>query len=293
MSIEFIAEVSSNHNKDIARCIKFIETAKDIGCDGIKFQLFRIDKLFAPEVLEKSQELRKRCRWELPLELIPELAQRSRELGLKFACTPFYLDAIEVLRPYVDFYKVASYEILWRELLKSCSLTGLPIVLSTGMATLDEIDRAVEIVRSGGSRDITLLHCVSSYPVAIEQCNLAAIETLRDRYGCKVGWSDHSVSEQVIYRAVYGWQASMIEFHLDLDGMGDEFETGHCWLPDKIASVINNIRKGANKNKSDTSADGNGSKEPAESEVDDRNWRADPSDGLRPLLEIRKSWKKK
>lgn len=289
MNVEFIAEVSSNHNRDLSRCIKFIETAKDMGCDGVKFQLFRIDKLFYKEALERRPELNKRREWELPLEFIPELAKRSSELGLKFACTPFYLEAVEILRPYVDFYKIASYELLWHELLVECAKTNLPVVLSTGMATIDEIDKAVERMRSVTAKDITLLHCVSAYPAPPAECNLSVMNMLRQRYGCPVGWSDHSVSEAVLYRAVYKWGASMIEFHLDLDGLGGEFKMGHCWLPSMIRPIIGNIRAGKGEYLSGVSADGNGIKEPSQSEIEERRWRADPIDGLRPLLETRKS----
>lgn len=286
MKVKFVAEVSSNHNKNLARCLEFINTAAKIGCYGVKFQLFKIDELFAPEILNKSKKHKIRKEWELPLEFIPTLSKKCRDLGLQFGCTPFYLDAVKELRPYVDFYKIASYELLWLDLIRSCGKTGLPVVLSTGMATVEEIDTAMDVIRSSEATDITLLHCISSYPVPIDQCNLAAIKTLRDRYGCKVGWSDHSVCDAVIYRAVYKWNATMIEFHMDLDGKGEEFKIGHCWLPDKIGSVIKKIKGGI-------LADGSGEKVPVQSEMNEREWRADPSDGLRPLLKTRKSWKKK
>ena len=291
MDVEFIAEVSSNHSQDLHRCLRFIDTAKQIGCDGIKFQIFKIDELFAPQIIEKKQQLNKRRAWELPLEFIPKLAKASHKVGLKFSCTPFYLEAVDALKPYVDFYKIASYELLWHKLLKKCAKTDIPVVMSTGMATVDEIDLAVEAMRSVGAEDITLLQCVSSYPVSASQCNLAAIATLRDRYGCKVGWSCHSVSEAVVYRAVFKWQAAMVEFHMDLDGSGDEFNGDFCWLPEKMASVISNVRQGVGAKLSDESADSDGVKKPVESELGERDWRADPSDGLRPLLQLRESWR--
>lgn len=291
MDVEFIAEVSSNHNQDLDRCLRFIETAKQIGCNGIKFQLFKIDKLFAPQIIKNNQQLNKRRAWELPLKFIPKLAKASYKLGLEFACTPFYLEAVEALKPYVDFYKIASYELLWHKLLMKCAQTSIPVVLSTGMATIDEIDLAVETMRSARAKDITLLQCVSSYPVSVDQCNLAAIKTLRDRYGCKAGWSGHSVSEAVVYRAVFKWQASMVEFHMDLDGDGDEFNEDFCWLPEKMATVISNVRQGVDSELSDESADFDGVKKPIKSEISERNWRADPSDGLRPLLELRENWR--
>ncbi len=276
----FVAEVSSNHNKDLNRCLRFIDTAVNIGCDAVKFQLFKIDKLFAPEVLAKSEEHNRRRHWELPLEFLPSISDHCKKMGIDFGCTPFYLKAVEELLPYVCFYKIASYELLWDDLLIKCARTGKPMVLSTGMATMEEIAHAVNVLRGNGCEDLTLLHCVSSYPVPSEECNLAVIETIRRRFRCRVGWSDHSSSPAVIYRAVHRWAASFVEFHLDIDGEGEEFSFGHCWLPDDIRVVIQHVKEGFD-------ADGSGIKEPALSELADRDWRRDPSDGLRPLISIR------
>lgn len=279
----FIAEVSSNHHRDLARCFDFIDTAARIGCDAVKFQLFKIDQLFAPEILAKSATHRKRKDWELPLEFLPELARRSHDRAIQFSCTPFYLDAVAELEPFVDFYKIASYELLWDDLISACAQTGKPLVLSTGMATLPEIQHAVATARDAGCRDLTLLHCISGYPTPPQECNLAAIDTLRTACGCPVGWSDHSVSPAVVHRAVQHWGAVAVEFHLDLDGQGEEFAAGHCWLPAQMQSVIETLQIGQ-------TADGNGDKQPAPSELPDRDWRADPMDGLRPLKSIRSNW---
>lgn len=276
----FIAEVSSNHHRDLQRCLAFIDAAHHAGSRAVKFQLFRIDELFAPEVLRKSPEHRARAGWELPVEFLPELAQRAHDLGMLFSCTPFYLDAVQELEPHVDFFKIASYELLWDDLLSACAETGKPLVLSTGMATMDEIAHAKEVMSSAGCTDLTLLHCVSSYPTPTEQMNLSAIKTMRDAFRVPVGLSDHSGDPAVIARAVHRFDASAVEYHLDLDGEGEEFAAGHCWLPGQIAPVIRDIETGFR-------ADGDGHKEPAASELADRDWRADPKDGLRPLKALR------
>ena len=283
MTATFVAEVSSNHHRDLDRCFKFIDVSAEIGCHAVKFQLFKISELFAPEILAKSAKHRARQEWELPIEFIPPLAQRCREKNVKFSCTPFYLAAVTELQPYVDFYKIASYELLWDELLIACARTGKPVVLSTGMATLDEIKRAVAVARAAGCRDLTVLHCVSGYPTPVAECNLAAIDTLRAALSCAIGWSDHSVNPGVIYRAVHHWDATMVEFHLDLDGAGEEFKTGHCWMPEQMGAVIKSLADGE-------CSDGNGIKVPAPSEIADRDWRADPSDGLRPMKHVRGWW---
>jgi N-acetylneuraminate synthase len=276
----FIAEVSSNHHRDLERCLEFVACAASAGCSSAKFQLFRIDELFTAEVLAARPGHRDRRQWELPLTFLKPIANRCHELGIQFSCTPFYMRAVEELEPYVDFYKVASYELLWSDLLAECAKTGKPVVLSTGMATLDEVRGAVEILRSAGCSDLTLLHCTSSYPTPPTECNLAAIKTLRDTFGCKVGWSDHTVNPGVIARAVHFWGASVVEFHMDLDGKGEEYASGHCWLPHQIAPVIQAVADGL-------AADGDGVKKPAGIELLERDWRADPTDGLRPTLKLR------
>ncbi len=280
MPVDFIAEVSSNHQSNLSRCLAFVDCAGDIGCDAVKFQLFKVDELFAPEILRKSLEHRRRKEWELPVEFLPELTYQCQATGIRFGCTPFYLSAVDELFTYIDFYKISSYELLWDDLLIACANTGKPVILSTGMATLKEVKHAVEIIRNNGNGDLTLLHCVSDYPASVVTCNLSAIKTLRDEYGCKVGWSDHSVNPAVIYRAIHNWQADTVEFHLDLDGKGTEYNSGHCWLPNKIQYVIETIKRGFE-------SDGDGSKVPVASELHEREWRADPSDGLRPLKHIR------
>ena len=279
----FIAEVSSNHHRDLERCYRFIDTAARVGCGAVKFQLFKIEELFAPDILEKSPIHQARKGWELPVEFLPLLAARCRERSIQFSCTPFYLDAVDELLPYIDFYKIASYELLWSDLLTACGRTGRPVVLSTGMATMDEVHQAVSTLRSAGCSDLTLLHCVSGYPTPIDQCNLAAINTLANAFDCPVGWSDHSVSPGVINRAANHWNARMIEFHLDLEGEGEEFKTGHCWLPEQIGQVITMVKSGL-------AADGTGQKVPVAAELPDREWRADPYDGLRPLKKLREVW---
>jgi len=277
----FVAEVSSNHHRDLNRCLEFVQTAAEIGCDAVKFQLFRVRELFAPEALQHNRNLRAREAWELPPSFLQDISSACQSRNILFACTPFYLKAVEELLPFVGFYKIASYELLWDDLLRECAHTGKPVVLSTGMATLDEVERACFVLHSAGCEDVTLLHCVSSYPAKPEECNLAAILTLREKCNCPVGWSDHSVQPAVIYRAVQFWGASMVEFHLDLDGRGAEFASGHCWLPQQIAPVIATVRTGA-------VADGDSRVVPAPSEMEERGWRADPEDGLRPLKSTRR-----
>jgi len=219
----------------------------------------------------------------LPRAHLAPLAERCLKRGIQFSCTPFYLEAVEELRPFVAFYKIASYELLVTDLLKACAQTGKPVVLSTGMATMEEIESAAHTLKAAGASDITLLHCVSAYPTPAAEANLSAIARIREATGCAVGWSDHTRRPAVIERAVHHWGARAVEFHLDLDGEGAEYAAGHCWLPEEIAPVIARIRESL-------VADGTGFKGPQPSELADREWRADPTDGMRPLRSVRAVW---
>ncbi|MBK8164585.1 MAG: N-acetylneuraminate synthase family protein [bacterium] len=293
---DFIAEISSNHNGDLGRCRRLIAEAAQVGCTGVKFQLFRIDRLFAPEILRVSADHRRRRRWELPLRFLPELSAAARDAGLKFGCTPFDLEAVDELAPHVDFLKVASYELPWLDLIHACAATSLPLIVSTGMADAGEAWAAVDAALESGCRDLTLLHCVSRYPVPEHACNLAAIGTLREMMAAnfapdwpevafKAGWSDHSVSPGVIGRALRHWAADVVEFHFDLEGRGAEFAGGHCWLPETIETVIAGGYAPVSPE-----CDGTGRIAPLPEDLAERTWRADPSDGLRPTLPVRREW---
>lgn len=283
LPVKFIAEVSSNHARDLDRCLEFVDVTARIGCGAVKFQLFKLDELFAPEILARSEKHRARRAWELPVDFLAPIAKRAHDQGIEFCCTPFYLEAVDELFPHVDFYKVASYELLWHPLIAACAKTGKPVVLSTGMATLDEIAAAVKVAREAGCTALTLLHCTSSYPTPPHEANLAAMGTMAREFGCPVGWSDHTVSPAVVSRAIHKWGASEVEFHLDLDGKGAEYAAGHCWLPDQMKTLLDDLAVSF-------AADGDGKKEPVPAELPDREWRADPSDGLRPLRGTRLSF---
>jgi N-acetylneuraminate synthase len=245
--------------------------------------LFKIDEMFAPEILARSAKHRARKAWELPVSFLPEIAERAAVKGVDFICTPFYLDAVAELESYVSAFKIASYELAWDDLLLACARSRKPVILSTGMADLGEITHAADVLRGAGARDVTLLHTVSAYPTPVREANLAAMRTISRATGLPCGWSDHTVSPAVIYRAAYAFNAPAIEFHLDLDETGAEYAAGHCWLPGQIAPVIATIREGAR-------ADGDGRKLAVPSEEPDRVWRADPSDGLRPFKSERLKW---
>lgn len=276
----FIAEVSSNHNLSLNRCKKIIKEAKNSGFEAVKFQLFKIESLFHQSILKKSKLHRQRKKWELPLDFIPHLKKECIKNKIKFGCTPFYLNAVDQLNPYVDFFKISSYEILREDLLIKCAKTKKPIIISTGMANFKEVSKAIKILKLNGAKKIYLLHCVSEYPANYKNLNLNSINFLREKFKIPVGWSDHTRDELVIKEIIDFYKVNIIEFHIDLDTKGYEYKQGHCWLPNQIKRIINfyNNRK---------IIKGFKFKKPSEGELLERDWRADPSDGLRPLKKIR------
>ena len=281
----FIAEVCSNHNGSLKRCLDFVRKSKEIGCYAVKFQMFKIDELFSQDILKKSKIHRDRKKWELNEKFIPIIAEECKRQKIKFGCTPFYIDAVKKLEKYVDFFKIGSYEILWTDLFSECAKTGKPVIFSTGMANNNEIKKAYQNLRKNKCKDISIMHCVSEYPANVNNCNLHYINYLRKNFKTKIGWSDHTKDQFLLNFICTNFNVDLVEFHLDLDGKGYEYGPGHCWKPEEIITVINykyrnNIFNQINfkKTKKIISL-----KEKAE-----RDWRADPQDGLRPLLKKRK-----
>jgi N-acetylneuraminate synthase len=280
-----ISEISSNHNRDIDRVENLIKESKKLGFDAVKFQLFKIDQLFSEEILSSSKKHSDRKRWELPDEFIPTISEICKAERIDFGITPFYLDAIKETKEYVDFFKIASYEILWKKLFIECISTNKPLIFSSGMASLNEIESIFNLLsKENYTKKSTLLHCSSAYPTKVKEVNLKVISTLREKFGLKTGWSDHTNKVSVILSAIFKWNADCIELHFDLDGKG--YEAGdHCWTLDECKNLFNLI------NEIELS-DGDGLKQPNKSELSDRDWRSDPEDGLRPLKKIRKNFEK-
>lgn len=279
--INFISDICSNHNGDLTRCINLIDKSKEIGCWGIKLQLFKAEKLFANIPLN-SQKIEIAKQRELPIEWIPEIERYCEAIDIKFGCTPFDIDSLNLITPHIDFIKISSFDILRDDFIKECAKANKSLILSTGLATMEEIDHAREIIRTirypwvKSDYGLSLLHCISKYPTKITECNLKMIPLLKTRFDLDIGWSDHSRSEAVIYQAIIEG-GKIIEFHLDLDGNGWEYQHGHCWLSNEIKKIINNINLGE-----------------IASEFNNFTWdklrlnRADPSDGLRPMMEARR-----
>ncbi len=281
MKTKFIAEISSNHFNDLDRIRDTILESKKAGCWGVKFQLFELENLFHSTVIKSNPKLLERKKWELDRALLPKIRKICDELDIKLGFTPFSLNAVDFLEKYVDFFKVASYEFLWMDLIKKIEKTNIPFIVSTGMANFYEIGDFYKIFKKFNNKP-AILHCRSEYPTPRKNVNLEIISLLRDYGFNEVGWSDHTVDHNVIITAVLKYDVDYIEFHIDLDGEGVEYSKGHCWLPFEINKTIINC------NKAIESIGNSTEKSFSDDENNERVWRADPSDGLRPLLIKRK-----
>lgn len=238
MKTKFIAEVGSNHNQDLNRCFAFIEKAKALGCWGIKFQSFKADMLWT-----KAETVAKMSHWELPASFIPSIYKYCKDVKIKIGFSVFNTGSVTWLNNYTDFFKIGSYEIRCIDMIKQCYSTKKPLFISAGLISWQNLYLLLEDIDSDWrkrSGNITVYHCNSHYPAKSEECDLYRIRTLKTVIAEQIGWSDHSREPGVIYQAIANG-ARAIEFHLDLDGKGHEYEFGHCWLPNQIRDVIHNV----------------------------------------------------
>jgi sialic acid synthase SpsE len=201
-----IAEAGSNHNRDLATALRLIEVAAEAGADAVKFQTYTAEGLYSrrtPEMKylkdqgllaerESVWDLIKRV--ELPWEWHADLARHAAECGITFFSTPFEDAAVDVLEKVgVPAYKIASYEVNHLPLIERVARTGKPMLISTGMASLGDIERALDAAAAAGARDLLVMHCAVNYPPRFADLNLRAITTLRAAFQIPIGWSDHTL----------------------------------------------------------------------------------------------------
>ncbi|MGI5090965.1 N-acetylneuraminate synthase [Treponema socranskii] len=224
-----IAEAGVNHNGSIELAKKMVDSAKSFGVDYIKFQTGKPELVTSKFALMADYQKKNIGKDESQLDMIkkimlkaedfPVLKKYCDDIGIKFCSTPFDLISIDVLVPLgMDFMKVPSGEITNLPYLRKIAAIKIPVVMSTGMSTLGDIEAALDVLYKGGLSidDITLLHCNTEYPTPFVDVNLKAMLTLKQCFGTKVGYSDHTKGIEVSIAAV-AMGATVIEKHFTLD----------------------------------------------------------------------------
>jgi N-acetylneuraminate synthase len=261
-----VAEISSNHRGDKQRAFDLILAAKTAGADAVKFQVYEPAEIAANVIIPSGPWQGRNYRGlyadgYLPQGWLEELFTFARSIGIVPFASPFSESAVDFLETInCPIYKIASPEIVHHRLISHAAKTGKPLIISTGMAELDEIFRVDEIARSNGATDITYLHCISAYPASAADFNLAAMVKLRG-YGFNVGLSDHSLDHVASVCAV-ALGAIVIEKHFTLsvdDGGSDakfslepkEFEE-LVYLCREAAATIGEVKFGCREAEQDS-----------------------------------------
>jgi N,N'-diacetyllegionaminate synthase len=276
-----IAEAGVNHNGRRDLALKLVDAAAAAGADMVKFQAFSADTLTSAAAPaagyqadrtghDRQQEML--AALELDRDDFAAIAAHCKTRGIAFLCTPFDTGMLDFLLGLgMPAIKVASGEITNAPALRAFGAKGVPVYLSTGMATLDEVRAALETLKAAGAGEITVLHCTSLYPAPPETLNLAAIATMRDALGVPTGYSDHS---EGIFASVAAAAlgATVIEKHLTLDRGMDGPDHAASLEPDALAQMIAMVRAAA-------LARGDGVKQPVAAEAETarvarRSWHA-------------------
>lgn len=266
-----IGEAGVNHNGDPERAFELVDAAAAAGVDAVKFQTFVPEKLVSPEAEkadyqaektgEDQSQLEMLDKLALPMEVFRKLKTYAEKKGLVFLSTPFDPDSAAFLDKLgVVAFKIGSGELTNLPLLREVSSFGRPMLVSTGMAQLSEVRRAVDAIESNRTSEIALFHCVSNYPTNAEDSNLQVIETLRRQFGAPVGWSDHTLGTSVTVASI-GAGADLIEKHFTLDKNlpGPDHDTS--LEPRQLEQMVSKIRRAE-------AAVGHGSKHPFATELE-------------------------
>jgi pseudaminic acid synthase len=249
----FVAEISANHNGSLIQAKKLIKNAKKYGADAVKLQTYTPDTLTlnsnSPDFKIRGGLWNGKTLYDLyekaqtPFEWHKELFDYAKKLKIICFSTPFDNTAVDLLESLnCPFYKVASFEINHIPLIKKIAKTNKPIIISTGMSNLEEIDLAYQVAKKNGAKEIILLYCVSNYPSKISDFNFNNIQILKGRYKCKVGFSDHSTNNKVAAAAISAG-AEIIEKHIALENQKKGFDLAFSLKGKEIKSYVNVINE--------------------------------------------------
>lgn len=254
MSTFIIAEMSANHNGKLSLALDTIKAAKEAGADAVKIQTYTADTLTL-NCDNKYFQLNQGTLWDgmtfyklyqqayTPWEWHPELFDYAKELNIPLFSTPFDKTAVDFLEElHNPIMKIASFELVDIPLIEYAASKGRPMIMSTGIATLEEIEEAVNACRKVGNNDITLLKCTSAYPAPLSEANLMTIPDMAKRFNCKVGLSDHTTGDIGACTAV-ALGASVIEKHFIIDRSIGGPDSAFSMQKDEFGEMVRRIRE--------------------------------------------------
>lgn len=285
-----IAEIGSNFDGNLIKAKRLIKLAKECDADAVKFQSFKTELLLSPKGFEKKSAFQSRWTdsvWntykkaEFPREWHLELNSYAKKIGIHFFTSPWDFEAVDLLEDLnVPAIKVGSGDITYLEILKYIARKKKPIILATGASNIKEVSDAVRTIKSAGNNQIILMHAVVQYPSPIEEANLNALKSLRQKFNLNVGYSDHSPGSLIALASV-AQGACVIEKHFTLDPKSKGPDHPHSMDPISFKKMIQEIRILEK-------ALGNGTKIPAKSE---RETRIIQRRGIWTIKEIKKGEK--
>lgn len=245
-----IAEMSGNHNQSLERALEIVDAAAETGADAIKLQTYTADTITLDvrggdfEIADEKSLWKGRNLHDLykeahtPWEWHAPIMERARSHGMLCFSSPFDETAVDFLESLeVPAYKIASFENIHLPLIRKVAATGKPMIISTGMASIAELDEAVKAAREAGCRDLVLLKCTSTYPATPENTNVLTIPHMRDLFGCEIGLSDHTMGVGVAVAAV-AHGAVVVEKHFTLRRADGGVDSTFSLEPEEMASLV-------------------------------------------------------
>ncbi|UQA58061.1 GNAT family N-acetyltransferase [Polyangium aurulentum] len=244
-----IAEAGSNHNGSLEQAYRLIDLAAEAGADAVKFQIFRAAALYPPtagksDYLGDERNIFDIIRaMEMPPEWLPKLAEHARRAKIAFMASAFDEASVDMLDPFVDAFKVASYEMTHTPLLQHTARKGKPLVFSTGTATLSEVGEAIEAVRATGNEAMIVLQCTAAYPAPLESIDALSMVTMRELFGVPTGLSDHSRDPIAAPMTAVALGAAVIEKHYTLSNRLPGPDHPFALEPHELFEMIRRIRE--------------------------------------------------
>lgn len=244
-----VAEAGSNHNGDLDTAISLIDVAAEAKADAVKFQTFKAQRLYTRNagtsdylgsttpIFDIIQAM------EMPDEWLPTLAEHAHDSGLAFISTPFHEEAVAHLEPFVDAYKIASYELTHVPLLREVGRTGKPVIFSTGAGTLDEARTASKELQAAGCHELIALQCTAAYPAPPETANVRIVETLARELDLLSGLSDHTRDPTAAPMAATALGAVVIEKHFTLSNRLPGPDHAFAVEPDELTRLVQAVRR--------------------------------------------------